>query len=41
MKSTLIRNLETAMQRAIKEKQYSTVVRNKKSSHEISWFAAK
>ncbi len=41
MRSTLISNLETAMQRAIKEKQYSTVASNEKSSNEISWFSSK
>ena len=41
MRSTLICILETAMQRVIKEKQYSTVASNEKNSHEISWFDSK
>ena len=41
MRSTLICILETVMQTAIKEKQYSTVARNEKSSYEISWFGNK
>ena len=41
MRSTLICTFETAMQTAIKEKQYFKVASNEKSSHEISWFGSK